>query len=82
MVNSLGNATHLYTSYLYPNSDKPRYITAGITLSIFCGLCAVVAIILRFWLRWENRKLDKEEGFTTSDVEVLGGRQKGFRYLL
>ncbi|KAG4436142.1 hypothetical protein IFR05_008385 [Cadophora sp. M221] len=82
MVNSLANCTHLFTSYLYPNSAKPRYITAGITLSLFCGLCAATAMVLRFWLRWENRRMDKAEAVRTGDEEVVGGREKGFRYLL
>ncbi|KAL5323518.1 hypothetical protein ACEPPN_008056 [Leptodophora sp. 'Broadleaf-Isolate-01'] len=82
MVNSLANCTHLFTSYLYPNSAKPRYVTAGITLSLFCGLCAATAMVLRFWLRWENRRMDKAEAVRTGDEEVVGGREKGFRYLL
>ena len=82
MVNSLANCTHLFTSYLYPNSAKPRYVTAGITLSLFCGLCAVTAMLLRFWLRYENRKMDKAEAVRTGDEEVVGGRETGFRYLL
>lgn len=82
MVNSLANATHLFTSYLYPDSTKPRYIPAGITLALFCGLCAAVAITLRFWLRHENQKMDKAEAVATIDEEVVGGMQKGFRYTL
>lgn len=82
MVNSLANATHLFTSYLYPNSDKPRYLTAGITLSLFCGLCAATALVLRYWLRRENHKMDKAEALATGDVEVVGGLQGGFRYTL
>ena len=83
MVNSLANCTHLFTSYLYPNSQKPRYLTAGITLSLFCGLCAAVAIVLRFWLSWENKKLDRAEGFSgAGDEDEDHIRQKGFRYTI
>lgn len=82
MVNSLANCTHLFTSYLYPNKDKPRYTTAGITLASFCGLCALVAMMLRLWLRRENNKLDKVEGFNKGDPEIVDGKRKGFRYIL
>lgn len=84
MVNSIANCTHLFTSYLYPNSDKPRFMKAGIVLATFCGVCAVTALTLRTWLKRENRRLDREEGFVPDSNEELGtdGRRKGFRYVL
>jgi hypothetical protein len=83
MVNSLANCTHLFTSYLYPNSQKPRYLTAGITLSLFCGLCAATALTLRFWLKYENKKFDKREATgNAADEESKSGLARGFRYLL
>lgn len=81
MVNIMGNSTHLFTSYLYPDSDKPRYTRAGITLAAFCGLGAVSSIVLRFWLRHENKKLDILEGTVGDDAENPNQR-KGFRYLI
>jgi len=39
-------------------------------------------MLLRFWLRYENRKMDKAEAVRTGDEEVVGGRETGFRYLL
>lgn len=81
MVNIMGNATHLFSSYLYPDSDEPRYARAGITLSFFCGLGAVASIALRFWLRHENQKLDLLEGTMGDDAENAN-RRKGFRYIL
>ncbi|OMP87165.1 putative transporter [Diplodia seriata] len=81
MVNIMGNSTHLFTSYLYPDSDKPRYARAGITLALFCGLGGVSSIALRYWLRHENKKLDRLEGTVGEDAEN-GARRKGFRYVL
>ncbi|EOD44167.1 putative allantoate permease protein [Neofusicoccum parvum UCRNP2] len=81
MVNIMGNSTHLFTSYLYPDSDKPRYARAGITLALFCGLGGVSAIALRYWLRHENRKLDRLEGTVGDDAENPNAR-KGFRYII
>lgn len=84
MVNSIANCTHLFTSYLYPTSDKPRFLKAWLVLANFCGLCAITALTLRTWLQRENRRLDKEEGFAPDSSEefALGGRRKGFRYIL
>lgn len=84
MVNSIANCTHLFTSYLYPSTDKPRYLKAGLVLATFTGVCAVTAIALRVWLKHENRKLDREEGFSPGSSEEVGadGRRKGFRYTL
>jgi hypothetical protein len=84
MVNSIANCTHLFTSYLYPSTDKPRYLKAGLVLATFTGVCAITAITLRTWLKHENRKLDREEGFAPDSSEEVGtdGRRKGFRYTL
>ncbi|KAL3425316.1 major facilitator superfamily transporter [Phlyctema vagabunda] len=86
MVNSLANCTHLFTSYLYPDSQKPRYLTAGITLSLFCGLCAATAMALRFYLKRENSKMDREEALIASgDPEATQTKREtgfGFRYTL
>lgn len=84
MVNSVANCTHLFSSYLYPNSDKPRFLKAGLVLATLCGVCAITALTLRTWLKRENSKLDKEEGFMPDSNEEFGadGRRRGFRYVL
>lgn len=70
-----GNSASIYGSYLYPSSDGPRYVPAGITLACVCAACAGMAIIIRFVLKAENRKLDEED-------ERNGVVVKGYRYIL
>lgn len=84
MVNSVANCTHLFTSYLYPDSDKPRFLKAGLVLATLCGVCAITALTLRFWLKRENSKLDKEEGLVLDSNEGSGanGHKNRFRYVL
>ncbi|KAF2495132.1 MFS general substrate transporter [Lophium mytilinum] len=69
-----GNAAGIYGSYMYPPSDGPQYVPAGVGLACVCFLCAGMAIVIRFVLGWENRKMaakEQEEGLP-----------KGFRYIL
>lgn len=43
MANTLGNAASIYTPYLWPDSDKPRFLTAmlaSIGFSIGVVICA------------------------------------------
>jgi hypothetical protein len=82
MVNSLANCTHLFTSYLYPKTDAPQFVMAGATLASFCALCAIMSFVLRTYLKRENAKFDRAEGFVPGDKEAAGGQQKGFRYLI
>lgn len=66
-----GNAASIYGSYLYPDSQAPQYVPAGIALACVCGACGVLALIIRFVLRHENKKLEQENG-----------PGEGFRYIL
>lgn len=52
----------LYGSYLYPESQGPRYISAGIAPACVCGACGGLALVIRFVLQRENRRLERENG--------------------
>lgn len=54
MVDSMENYTCLFTSHLCPDAEWPRYINIGATLSLACGLCTLLAVVLRIYLRNEN----------------------------
>ncbi|RAL05491.1 putative MFS transporter [Aspergillus ibericus CBS 121593] len=84
-INCVSNASSIYASYMYPDSDAPRYITA---MSVNC-VTAFVAILsataLRFILVRLNKKLDRGEGI--SDAVSSGGvpgqaSSRGFRFLV
>lgn len=84
MVNAIANCTHLFTSYLYPDSNKSKFLKAVLILAAFCGICALTELGLRTYLQRENRRIDREEGFAPGSSEEVGvgGRRRGFRYVL
>ncbi|KAJ5286992.1 hypothetical protein N7478_002678 [Penicillium angulare] len=62
MCGMFGNAASIYGSYLYPDSQGPRYVPAGVALACVCVACGGLALIIRFVLQRENKKLDRENG--------------------
>lgn len=59
IVNVIANASYIYTAYLYPESDGPRYLTAMASNTAFACACILGTWALRFWLVWTNKKLDR-----------------------
>ncbi|SPO07419.1 related to putative tartrate transporter [Cephalotrichum gorgonifer] len=59
IVNVIANASYIYTAYLYPKSDGPRYLTAMASNAAFAFSCIVGTWVLRFWLVHDNKKLDR-----------------------
>ncbi|KUM57756.1 hypothetical protein ACN42_g9418 [Penicillium freii] len=79
-INCVSNASSIYASYMYPDSQAPRFIPA---MSVNCAtafIAIVSATVLRFMLVRLNKKLDRGE-----EVEgaVPGeGSRRGFRFLV
>lgn len=61
IVNTVGNLAQIYSPYLYPSSNGPRYLTAMITNSCFCLACIAATLLLRYCLVQENKKSDEGE---------------------
>lgn len=72
-----GNLSSTYGSYMYPSSDGPKYVPAGIGLACVCCFCAGMAMVIRVVLARENRRLERGE---TS--RSLAGLPEGFKYIL
>ncbi|KAI4602232.1 hypothetical protein KJ359_009470 [Pestalotiopsis sp. 9143b] len=62
IVNVVANASYIYTAYLYPKSDGPRYLTAMSSNCAFAFLTIVSAWVLRFWLVRINKTSAREGG--------------------
>ncbi|CAL5867039.1 uncharacterized protein PFLUO_LOCUS1251 [Penicillium psychrofluorescens] len=85
-INCVSNASSIYASYMYPDSDAPRFVPA---MSVNCAT-AVIAIlsatVLRFLLVRLNKKLDRGEsveGAVSSGGGVPGeASHRGFRFLV
>lgn len=90
---SVGN---IIGPFCFKESDAPRYTNALATiLACFC-ICFLVAVLLRFYLIWENKRRDKKYGKIdmTGDEDdrvegILNGMKdetdianKQFRYVL
>ena len=59
MNNALGNTALVWTPYLYPSSDGPRYITAWSVNLALTVVTLVSAVVLSFVLRRDNKKIDE-----------------------
>ncbi|CAH0033155.1 unnamed protein product [Clonostachys rhizophaga] len=65
IANMVAGITLIWTPYLWPSSDSPRYVTAMSSSAAFSVGCAGGAWIMRFWLIRENKKLRQSEDQAT-----------------
>ncbi|KAJ0346548.1 hypothetical protein KNSL1_007405 [Colletotrichum chrysophilum] len=71
-VNAFGNISQVWTSYLYPDTDKPRYVLAMSVNSAFALGTIILALAMRIILQRANKKLD-----SGADVaEVMKGESQ------
>ncbi|ODN84940.1 hypothetical protein, variant [Cryptococcus amylolentus CBS 6039] len=61
VINALGNIAQVYSPYLYPSTDSPRYTTAFATNSAITALAVVFCFVLRAILKRDNKRMDREE---------------------
>lgn len=90
ICNMIGNTASIYGSYMYPSSDGPQYIPGGSANTAICVLVALIALVLRYVHKWENKKLDRAENEANAAAEENGKsdlaatselREPGFRYI-
>lgn len=60
LVNFSAVGANIYTAYLWPKSDEPRYIMGLGASAGFCVACAVAAVAFSLLMRRENRKRLRE----------------------
>lgn len=90
ICNMIGNTATIYGSYLYPSSDSPQYRPGGSANAAICVVVALLALVLRYIHKWENKKLQRAEGGQGTETGA-GGKtnvgssrqvpQPGFRYI-
>ncbi|KAJ5205023.1 uncharacterized protein N7498_005902 [Penicillium cinerascens] len=79
-INCVSNASSIYASYMYPDSDAPRFVPA---MSVNCAtafIAIVSATVLRFMLVRLNKKLDRGEALNGGVPGQASTR--GFRFLV
>lgn len=58
-INSEAPASYIYTAYLYPKSDGPRYLT-GMSANMAFGIATTgSAWALRWWLRNTDKRISR-----------------------
>ncbi|KIW06366.1 uncharacterized protein PV09_02824 [Verruconis gallopava] len=57
IVNVIANASYIYTAYLYPKSDGPKYLTGMASNVAFAFATIAGSWVLRLWLQSTNKKL-------------------------
>lgn len=57
LINTFANASYVYTAYLYPKSDGPKYLTAMSANSAFAVGTILTAWGLRWYLKKRNEKM-------------------------
>lgn len=60
IVNVVANASYIYTAYLYPKSDGPRYLTGMASNAAFAVMCIAGTWGMIVWLVRTNKKLDRQ----------------------
>ncbi|KAF2183051.1 MFS transporter [Zopfia rhizophila CBS 207.26] len=61
MANMIGNISMIYTPYLWPDSDAPRYAKAMAASSGFSIGVVICAWVMRYLLKRENRRIKAQE---------------------
>ncbi|OJI96304.1 hypothetical protein ASPVEDRAFT_48535 [Aspergillus versicolor CBS 583.65] len=61
IVNTVAAISMIYTAYLWPDSDAPRYPIAMSTSAAFSIIAAILAWVLRAMLVRENRKIRRSD---------------------
>ena len=57
IVNVFANASYIYTPYLYPKSDGPKYVTAMGANAGFAFATIASAWVFKIWLQRANHKI-------------------------
>jgi len=60
MVNVVSMASFIYTPYLYPKSDSPKYLIAMTSNASFAAATIIAAWTLRAWLKLTNKRLQRD----------------------
>lgn len=68
---------HFYTSYMFPDSQKPRYYAGGAVMSGACLVCAGVALSIKFYLKKQNAKFEEEERVGVTSHSHISGSKAG-----
>jgi hypothetical protein len=64
IVNTIANVSFIWTPYLWPESDEPRYVIAMSSSAAFSIATATGAWIMKVWLMKLNKKIRQSDDET------------------
>ena len=67
IINTVSMASFIYTPYLYPKSDAPKYLMAMVTNAAFVVAVIALVWVMRFWLQAKNKQMKRDN----ADVRLL-----------
>lgn len=89
LLNIVGQCGPLLGTRVFPTADKPYYVKGMSICAAFMFLNAILALILRIWLAWENKQYEKKDAATRAEgadpIESQHGTENegyGFRNFL
>lgn len=65
LVNVVSMASFIYTPYLYPNSDAPKYVIAMTSNACFSFVTIAAAWGMKIWLSRTNKRLKEQDPHST-----------------
>ncbi|EAW07180.1 putative MFS transporter [Aspergillus clavatus NRRL 1] len=80
-INCVSNASSIYASYMYPDSDAPRFVIAMSVNCVTAFIAILSGTVLRIILVRLNKKLDRGDAITAGGVPGQAS-SRGFRFLV
>lgn len=74
MNNSIGNLALVWTPYLYPASEGPRYMTAWSVNLALTVVTIASSVLLSICLRRDNKKMEEMEGSIMAEQGTAGDK--------
>jgi peptidoglycan/LPS O-acetylase OafA/YrhL len=63
-MNCVAMTSFIFTPYLYPKSDGPRYLMAMSANAAFVAAVIACTFVMRFWLQQINKKMRRDDPTT------------------
>jgi len=64
IMNCIAMTSFIFTPYLYPKSDGPKYLTAMSANAGFVAAVILCTFVMRFWLQQVNKRLRRDDPTT------------------
>lgn len=77
LINSIGNASSIYASWLWPDKDAPRYITGFATTTTWQGVLCVCTVVFAYSFR--QYPVEKKDFTEVMAAEIKAKRKVGER---